>query len=137
MDKNSFKSMLGILGSYLITDRIFQAIDADNDGLVSLEDYLVYNDVISYGTEEERSQQTFIKIDLGKRGLVNFSEFKDFFYTYLELQTMVDASATNMMYSDEYLQFTFNQIAKGAPEFDFNMFQDAKEENPKLFEFLE
>lgn len=103
MDKNSFKSMLGILGSYLITDRIFSAIDSDNDGLVSLEDYLVYNDVISYGTEEERSLQTFSKIDLRRRGRVNYSEFKDFFYTYLELQSMMDSSATNMMYSEEYL----------------------------------
>lgn len=100
--------MLGILGSYLITDRIFQAIDSDSDGLVSLEDYLVYNDVISYGTDEERSLQTFTKIDLKRRSRVNYSEFKDFFYTYLELQSMMDSTATNMMYSEEYLQFTFN-----------------------------
>jgi hypothetical protein len=51
MDLESFKDMLGILGNFFVSDRMFFAIDKDKDGLISLEDYLVYNDILSHGTE--------------------------------------------------------------------------------------
>lgn len=47
--------MLGILGNYKISDRMFQAIDQEQPGLVSMEEYLVYSDIISYGTEREKA----------------------------------------------------------------------------------
>jgi len=50
MNKESFKEMLGILGNYLISDRMFLAINKERNGLISLEDYLVYNDIITHGT---------------------------------------------------------------------------------------
>ena len=50
MNLASFKMMLGILGNYLISDRIFAAIDRDSKGLISLEDYLVYNETLSHGS---------------------------------------------------------------------------------------
>lgn len=63
MDKLAFKQMLGILGSYQISDRIFQGIDSDMDGLISLEEYLVYNDVLAFGSPSEKDFNTFLKID--------------------------------------------------------------------------
>ncbi len=57
------------------------------DGYISLEDYLVYNDVIAYGSASERNHNTFLKIDYNRRGRVNFSEFRDFFQLYIELYT--------------------------------------------------
>jgi hypothetical protein len=51
MDLQAFKETLGILGNFQISDRMFSAIDEDKDGFISLEDYLVYNDILSYGTE--------------------------------------------------------------------------------------
>ena len=42
---------MGMLGNFYVSDRMFTAIDRDSDGLISLEDYLVYNDILSYGTE--------------------------------------------------------------------------------------
>jgi hypothetical protein len=49
MSKDSFKIMLGILGNYAISDRIFSAIDREGKGMISLEDYLVYNEILSNG----------------------------------------------------------------------------------------
>ena len=136
MDKQSFKSMLGILGNYLISDRIFQGIDTDMDGYISLEEYLVYNDIISYGTPSEKNYNTFCKIDHQRRGLVNFNEFKEFFYLYIELYTQIlnYSVPTN---NEEYLLYTFNQISQGHQEFNFAMFEEAKSLVPRLFDFLE
>ena len=55
--------MLGILGNYMISDRMFQAIDTNNDGLLSLEEYLVYNEILSYGSLTEKNFLTFNIID--------------------------------------------------------------------------
>lgn len=54
MDLNHFKEMLGILGNFYISERIFAAIDLDRDGYITLEDYLVYNDILNYGTTKEK-----------------------------------------------------------------------------------
>lgn len=54
MDLNSFKDMLGILGNFYLSERMFAAIDTDHDGYISLENYLVYNDVLSNGTAKEK-----------------------------------------------------------------------------------
>lgn len=51
MDLQSFKEILGIIGNFQISDRMFAAIDDDRDGYITLEDYLVYNDILSHGTD--------------------------------------------------------------------------------------
>ena len=51
MSLMSFKLMLGVLGNYMMSDRIFSAIDRDGKGKISLEDYLVYNEVVSHGSQ--------------------------------------------------------------------------------------
>lgn len=83
MDKTSFKVMLGILGNYPISDRIFQAIDHSLDGLISIEEYLVYNDTLSYGSPTEKNLITFKIIDVQRRGSVNFEEFRDFWQLFI------------------------------------------------------
>jgi Ca2+-binding EF-hand superfamily protein len=89
MNKESFKEMLGILGNYFISDRMFLAINTERDGLISLEDYLVYNDIITHGTLLEKNVITFNIIDVNRRGKVNFEEFKEFWLHFLELCTSV------------------------------------------------
>ncbi len=72
MDRDAFKSMLGILGNYMISDRIFDAIDIEHDGMLSLSEYLVYNDILSYGTQKEKNLMTFSIIDVKRRGKVSY-----------------------------------------------------------------
>lgn len=64
MDLNSFKSMVGILGNFYISERMFGAIDSNGDGCITLEDYLIYNDILMYGTNKEKNEITFRMIDM-------------------------------------------------------------------------
>ena len=85
MDLKSFKDMLGMLGNFFISDRMFSAIDINHDGMISLEEFLVYNDIISHGTEEEKTLITFRMIDTSGDELVSFDEFKRFWTHFIQL----------------------------------------------------
>jgi len=47
---SQFRQMLGILGKFSMSIRIFKAIDSKGQGKIFLKDYLIYNDIVSYGT---------------------------------------------------------------------------------------
>jgi len=64
MDLQAFREILGILGNFKISERMFQAIDDNRDGLISLEDYLIYNDIVSHGEEREKDFITFKIFDV-------------------------------------------------------------------------
>jgi hypothetical protein len=38
-------------------------LDKENKKLITLEDYLVYNDISYYGTDEEKDMLTFMMLD--------------------------------------------------------------------------
>jgi Ca2+-binding EF-hand superfamily protein len=72
-----------------MSDRIFSAIDRDGKGLISLEDYLVYNEILSHGSQSEKNMLTFKVIDVRRRGRVSLPEFKEFWQLFLELHSQV------------------------------------------------
>ena len=55
MNVVSFKEMLGILGNFYLSERMFAAIDEDKDGYISQEEYINYIDVLTYGTAREKN----------------------------------------------------------------------------------
>jgi Ca2+-binding EF-hand superfamily protein len=136
MSLMSFKLMLGVLGNYMMSDRIFSAIDRDGKGKISLEDYLVYNEVVSHGSQTEKNMLTFKVIDVRRRGRVDLNEFKEFWLLFLELCSQV----LNMQMpklDDDLLRIFFREISERAHEFDFDQFTQSRERNPQLFETLE
>lgn len=54
MTKEMFKTMMGIIGQTYFTTRMFEVMDEDNSGTISLGEYLNYNDILMHGTEEEK-----------------------------------------------------------------------------------
>ena len=135
MDITSFKQMMGMLGNFYVSDRMFTAIDRDNDGLISIEDYLVYNDILSYGSESEKNAVTFRIIDQNGDGAVSFGEFKLFWSHFIELYS--EALQTKLNYDEAVIRQAFDQISKGEEEFNFEDFEDAKAKNPQLFDWIE
>lgn len=85
MDLNSFKDMLGILGNFAISERMFKAIDLNKDNYISLEDYLIYNDILMAGSNREKNEVTYRMIDTNSDGAVNFEEFQTFWTHFLQL----------------------------------------------------
>ena len=58
--------MLGMLGQSFLGNRLFYVISKrrEEDTHISVEDYLVYHDMIYYGTEIEKNKISFLLLDL-------------------------------------------------------------------------
>lgn len=135
MDSSAFKEILGLLGNFQISDRMFAAIDDDQDGLISLEDYLVYNDTIAHGTTQEKNFITFKMIDMTNSGRVSFEDFKKF-WTYF-IQLYGEALQTKLQCEEETIRDVFYQVSNYKETFDFPRFESAKNNHPELFEWLD
>ena len=114
---------------------MFAAIDEDQDGLISLEDYLVYNDIIAHGTTQEKNFITFKMIDLSNAGRISYENFKCF-WTYF-IQLYGEALQTKLQCEEETIKEVFYEISGQKETFDFPRFESAKNQNPELFEWLD
>ena len=85
MNLESFKDMMGILGGYYLSERMFAAIDHNGDGYISLEEYINYFDILTHGNNEEKNKYTFRTLDLSGDGLVKYNEFKIFWTNFMKL----------------------------------------------------
>ena len=75
---------------------------------------------------------TFKVIDVRRRGLVNLSEFKEFWLHFLELWSQVLSNQVPKL-DDDTLRLFFNEISLGEDEFDFVKFTEAREKNSFVF----
>lgn len=105
MDLEAFKDMIGILGNFELSERMFSVIDTKSEGLISLEQYLVYNDKLNNGTQKEKVELTFKMIDLNNNDLVEYSEFKKFWMLFIELYTI--ANQGNFKYEEHLVIYAF------------------------------
>ena len=65
---DGFREMIGSIGQSFIGERIFNVICRPGLDYIELKDYLIYQDVIHYGTEEEKNQISFRMLDLKNTG---------------------------------------------------------------------
>lgn len=57
MSLKQYRDSLGLIGMQslsFLADRMFQVMDTDKNGWISLEEYLTYIDTMMYGEEKEK-----------------------------------------------------------------------------------
>ena len=54
-------------------------MDENNDGFISLDEYLSYIDIMMYGNEQEKLQQSYKLLDLRGKGEIVLADFNDWF----------------------------------------------------------
>ena len=136
LNLEQYRQMMGVLGETYLTERMFSAMDQDNDHAISLEEYLSYNDVISNGTTIEKREQNFRMLNQNKDSTVTYSEFEDFVLKILDMysRSVSEKIDTNR----EMIREVFDRIAKrGKNEFTFEDYVKALDKDPDLFGWLE
>lgn len=64
LEQSAFQQMLGFIGDSFLGERLFYVVKKENRMTITLLDYLVYNDVIYYGSAEEKFINSFKMMDL-------------------------------------------------------------------------
>lgn len=62
MNLKQYRDSLGLIGMQslsFLADRMFQVMDQDNKGFISLDQYLCYIDIMMYGSDDEKLMQSF------------------------------------------------------------------------------
>lgn len=97
---DNFREMQGMIGSYYMSEAIFKVtlrlrhkldtnlesmrmLGKDSEQYLTVEDYLVYNDVSFHGTDQEKTMLTFMMMDDGGKGRVTIEMFRFFWQQYI------------------------------------------------------
>lgn len=67
--------MMGVLGQSYMSERIFHAMDSDNNGTIDIGEFLDYYDIMINGSKEEKRSQNFKMMDLKGKGNIDFNTF--------------------------------------------------------------
>lgn len=136
MTLEQYKRMMGVLGNTYLTERMFWAMDRDNDKFIDLEEYLTYNDIILNGTIAQKREQNFAMINDNKDTLISYEEFETFVIRILDMYSRTVSEKINA--NKEMIEDIFYKIApKGTNSFTFEHYMKALDSNPDLFIWLE
>ena len=64
---------------------MFEVIDEDNSGSISLGEYLNFNDILMHGSDEEKKHQNFKMLDIKGKGEITFESFEEFIFNILDM----------------------------------------------------
>ena len=139
MDIKGFEEMLGFLGTSFIGARMFAVIKkTPQSDTISLCDYLIYQDIVQHGTDQEKNMISFRMLDMSKSGQVTWKTYEEFWsnflYMYGEMfNYKVEIDESNR----ESARSAFNVISQGGETFGFDMFEKARVEHPQLLEWID
>jgi Ca2+-binding EF-hand superfamily protein len=88
--------LLGLESGSFLSDRIFDVMDMDRDGDLSMDDFLKYFDVLIYGSDAEKAEITFKMIDIDGNGTFDRHEFSKLIYTILQCWNNITGSQQNI-----------------------------------------
>lgn len=135
MTKKQFKSMMGILGETYFATRMFDVMDEDSTGKITLGQYLDFNDIMMHGTEEEKKKQNYRMLDIKGEGIITYESFEEFIFNILDMyhQTLSQKVETER----ESIKKKFYEISGGKDILTYADYSRALDKNPRLFDWLE
>jgi Ca2+-binding EF-hand superfamily protein len=92
---------------------MFQVMDEDNNGYISLDEYLSYIDIMIYGTEEEKLMQSFQLLDLRQKGEIDFDDFNKIVHSFAKMWSAAIGTPTPI--NLEYVKAIFKEMTDNKP----------------------
>ena len=83
LNKEEFKNSLGVLSTKscdYISNRLFQVISGENSDYLSFRQYILYLDLVNYGSKEDKLKHCFKLFDIGNKGFITNKDFTNILY---------------------------------------------------------
>ena len=83
LNKQEFKNSLGVLSTKscdYISNRLFQVISGEHSEYLSFREYILYLDLVNYGSKEDKLKHCFKFFDIGNKGYITNKDFTTILY---------------------------------------------------------
>ena len=83
LDKEEFKVSLGVLSTKscdYISNRLFEVVTGEGKEYLSFREYILYLDLVNYGSKEDKLKHCFKFFDIGNKGFITNKDFTSILY---------------------------------------------------------
>ncbi len=108
-----------------LADRMFHVMDKDNNGFISLDEYLSYIDIMMYGDEDEKLMQSYRLLDLRGAGEITYEDFKEIVHGFAKMWSAAIGKPSKLFnisfshflapISSEYVRKIFDDMTNNKP----------------------
>ena len=131
--------MLGAIGETYIGERLFIVICKPGNKVFDLNDYLIYQDILYHGTDEEKSRNQFRMLDINNNGKVERTEYINFQMKFMSSMSTLFHFKMDLQESKLAAQKTWEYLVKDKDEKEFITQDDLyniRINNPQLLQWL-
>ena len=140
LNKQEFKNSLGVLSTKscdYISNRLFQVITGENREYLSFREYILYLDLVNYGSKEDKLKHCFKFFDIGNKGFITNKDFTTILYNLCLFlssltisQILVNENELSLLY-DHYISKARIQ------QLDFPHFKILLDNFPSFLDFYD
>ena len=78
MTQQDYRQLLGALGDTFLGERLFNAVSLGQSHIM-VTDFLVYQDILYYGTDEEKNKRQYLMMNLKPEDDLRIDEYVEFY----------------------------------------------------------
>lgn len=134
-----FRENMGLLGlesTSILADRIFAVMDRSGNGRVAFDEYLLYMDVLTQGSEDEKAELSYKLITKGLLEPITYEQFADMIISIWKLYNTITGS--RVIDSERSIQTIFEQLDLNHDHVvDMREYKHSWKHNKQLFEWFE
>ena len=140
LKEEEFKNSLGVLSTRecdYISNRLFHVITGENSEYISFREYILYLNLVNYGTKEDKLKHCFKFFDIGNKGYVTNKDFTTILYNLSLFLSSLTIS--QILVSEKELSALYDYYIKKAKiqQLDFVNFKILLQNFPNFLDFYD
>ena len=140
LNKKEFKNSLGVLSTRscdYISNRLFQVISGENSEYLSFREYILYLDLVNYGSKEDKLKHCFKFFDIGNKGFITNKDFTTILYNLCLFLSSLTIS--QILVSESELSTLYEHYISKARirQLDFQHFKILLNKFPSFLDFYD
>ncbi len=140
LNKEEFKNSLGVLSTKscdYISNRLFQVISGEHSEYLSFREYILYLDLVNYGSKEDKLKHCFKFFDIGNKGYITNKDFTTILYNLCLFLSSLTISQI-LINENELSNLYDHYISKVKIEkLDFPQFKNLLDNFPNFIDFYD
>ena len=140
LNKEEFKNSLGVLSTKscdYISNRLFQVICGEHSNYISFREYILYLDLVNYGSKEDKLKHCFKFFDIGNKGFITNKDFTTILYNLCIFLSSLTIS--QILVTENELSLLYDHYVSKAkvPQLDFFHFKILLDTFPSFLDFYD